>query len=193
MRAEELDGIRILMVDEDRYLAEILSSILESFGVASVRHTTAYDDAIEYLDSLPIECVFTDWLDSDEDGLAIVHHIRGLEDPLLRALPIVLCTARTELEDICAARDAGVTEIIAKPFSPRHVLQKLNSALFQTRNFVSAKGYAGPDRRRKSGQYDGPERRGDYGLAQDQIDDVMDSGPTDSSGDSSGESSGDPQ
>ena len=60
-------------------------------------------------------------------------------------------------EMIAAARDAGVTEFLRKPFAPQHIALRLESLRKAPRPFVEAESYAGPDRRRRVA--DAPKRR----------------------------------
>ena len=74
-------------------------------------------------------------------------------------VPIILLTAHTERSRIMAARDAGVTEICAKPVTARQMWEKIVAVVNNPRPFVKTANYLGPDRRRKREEYNGPERR----------------------------------
>ncbi len=59
-----------------------------------------------------------------------------------------------------AARDAGVTEFLTKPISPKALYQRIVSVVTNPRPFIKTKTYFGPDRRRHASlNYAGPERR----------------------------------
>ena len=58
-----------------------------------------------------------------------------------------------------AARDAGVTEICAKPVTAKQMWEKIVAVVNNPRPFVKTAGYFGPDRRRRMEDYAGPERR----------------------------------
>lgn len=66
---------------------------------------------------------------------------------------------------ILAARDAGVTEFLRKPFAAVHIESRLTSIFGAPREFVEGGGYKGPDRRRKRAEFKGSERRS--GAAKD--------------------------
>jgi hypothetical protein len=61
---------------------------------------------------------------------------------------------------ILAARDAGVTEFLRKPFAAVHVESRLTSIFGAPREFVEGGGYQGPDRRRRRAEFKGDDRRG---------------------------------
>ena len=106
-----------------------------------------------------VDCIFVDNMNQKENGLELTKHIRHEEDNSLRKLPIILCTAFTGFQSITSARDAGVTEILAKPVSPDQIMEKMENALFNKRDFVEIEAYSGPDRRRRTIDYSGEEDR----------------------------------
>jgi hypothetical protein len=58
------------------------------------------------------------------------------------------------------ARDAGVTEFLAKPISANALYQRVLNIVANPRPFIKTKTYFGPDRRRNvNPNYNGPERR----------------------------------
>ena len=59
------------------------------------------------------------------------------------------------------ARDAGVTEFMAKPVSVKALCARINAIIDAPRPFIRANGYFGPDRRRRVLPFNGPERRND--------------------------------
>ena len=126
-----------------------MRSILEAFEVAQVQMTTEYDDAVRRLKNHKYDCIFVDNMMSEKNGLMLTKYIRRQQDVTLRKIPIILCTAFTGLQSIINARDAGVTEILAKPVSPDQIMAKMNVALFNPRAFIDAEVYSGPDRRRR--------------------------------------------
>ena len=61
---------------------------------------------------------------------------------------------------VTVARDAGVTEFLAKPISAKGLYQRILNVVANPRPFIKTKTYFGPDRRRNtSNAYIGPERR----------------------------------
>jgi len=61
---------------------------------------------------------------------------------------------------VVAARDAGVTEFLAKPISAKALYQRVLNVVANPRPFIRTRSYFGPDRRRNANpNYAGPERR----------------------------------
>jgi DNA-binding response OmpR family regulator len=73
-----------------------------------------------------------------------------------------MVTGHTEKTRVTAARDAGVTEFLAKPISAKALYQRIVNVVANPRPFIRTKTYFGPDRRRGvNANYTGPERRKD--------------------------------
>jgi hypothetical protein len=61
---------------------------------------------------------------------------------------------------VIGARDAGVTEFLAKPISAKGLYQRILNVVANPRPFIKTETYFGPDRRRNvNASYAGPERR----------------------------------
>ena len=71
-----------------------------------------------------------------------------------------MLTGHSERKRVVAARDAGITEFMAKPISANALYQRILNVVANPRPFVKTKTYFGPDRRRNvNPNYVGPERR----------------------------------
>ena len=94
------------------------------------------------------------------DGLELTQMIR---QPGANANPyvaIIMLTGHSEKKRVASARDAGVTEFLAKPISAKGLYQRIVNVVANPRPFIKTKTYFGPDRRRNTNNaYIGPERR----------------------------------
>jgi DNA-binding response OmpR family regulator len=71
-----------------------------------------------------------------------------------------MLTGHSEKKRVLEARDAGVTEFLAKPISAKALYQRILNVVVNPRPFIKTKTFFGPDRRRNhSSSYVGPERR----------------------------------
>ena len=88
-------------------------------------------------------------------------------------VPIIMLTGHTHVDRVLQARDAGVTEFLAKPISINAILSRLVAIVDHPRPFVRTKSYFGPCRRRRDDhQYQGPERRSESYAANTSVDAV---------------------
>lgn len=150
-RRERLVKLNVLVADRDHRTASLVQRILFSFGFRNMDVTTSGDSALALLRSRPYDIIITEWNMSPIDGLTLVKAIRNAKDDkrIPRDIPIIMLTARADKESVRDARDAGITEFVAKPFSAKTISNRIIQIIDNPRAFVEAPGYVGPDRRRR--------------------------------------------
>ncbi len=155
-----LNKLRILVVDENSHIRQLLRTILQSVGVGSIQLSS---DAVEGFNTYcqkEFDVVFTDSDVKPISGLGLVDLIRTSPKSPNPYVPIIMLSTFSDLEEVKEARDHGVTEFLAKPFTVDFVLKRLEAVIENPRSFVRTDTYFGPDRRRKADpNYDGEERR----------------------------------
>jgi len=149
----------MLVVDDSRAMREIMKTILKGLGVGEVLTARQSDEALEILSRKVPDLIFVDWWMTPMDGIEFVRHLRRDPDSPCRFVPIVMCTGYTEVPHVMAARDAGVTEFLAKPVSAAAVARRIEEVIRRPRNFVRADRFFGPDRRRLAKAPEGQGRR----------------------------------
>ena len=94
------------------------------------------------------------------DGLELVQMIRQPGGNANPYIPIIMLTGHSEKHRVMRARDAGITEFLAKPISATALYERILNLIANPRPFIRTKTYFGPDRRRNAAaSYIGPERR----------------------------------
>jgi DNA-binding response OmpR family regulator len=94
------------------------------------------------------------------DGLELAQMIRQPGANSNPYVPIIMLTGHSEKRRVMSARDAGITEFMAKPISAKSLYQRILNVVCNPRPFIKTKSYFGPDRRRNvNPNYIGPERR----------------------------------
>ena len=160
MQVNTLNRLSVLIVDDNAHMIHIVRTMLRGFGIV---HTFEARDPAEGLNIAredAIDIVILDYQMDLLDGLEFTRMIRTAKDSHNRFVPIILLTAYTERSRIARARDAGVTEICAKPINAIELYRKISACINDPRPFVKTKNFFGPDRRRRSHQgYSGEERR----------------------------------
>ncbi|MCP5361926.1 MAG: response regulator [Hyphomicrobiales bacterium] len=94
------------------------------------------------------DLLITDWEMPEMTGLELVQYIRSHPKALNFFVPIIMLTGRAERENIERARDAGITEFLAKPFTIEDLRKRIISVVETPRPFVLSRSYNGPCRRR---------------------------------------------
>jgi two-component system, OmpR family, phosphate regulon response regulator OmpR len=117
------DSPHILIVDDDDRIRTLLSRFLRDSGY---RVTTA-DNAAEArarIAGLTFDLLVLDVMMPGENGLDLARFIRTSSQ-----VPILMLTARAEIEDRLAGLQTGVDDYLTKPFDPRELLLRITSIL----------------------------------------------------------------
>jgi len=140
----------------------LLRTLLKAFGINDIRECAEGSAALEALAFKMPDFVVVDLAMAPMDGLQFTRAVRSSENEMLSVLPIIMCTGYTERRRVEAARDAGVTEIVAKPVAPAKLFKRIEEIVLRPRPIVRTPTYNGPSRRRhNSPDYLGPWRRQD--------------------------------
>lgn len=171
------DKISVMVVDDNPHMRKLTTALLHALGVKDVREAADGADAFKEMKVSAPDLVICDWVMQPIDGIDFVRLIRTAPDSSNPYLPIIMLTGHTELARVQEARDAGVTEFLAKPISAKNIYQRLLNVIENPRPFVKSKAYFGPDRRRKTEDYTGPEKREENknkeGLSPEEVDKLM--------------------
>jgi two-component system, chemotaxis family, chemotaxis protein CheY len=154
------DLLKILLVDDNQYMRLLLAEILRAIGVTRIHEANDGAEGMKMMRDYPIDVVMTDLSMQPMDGIDFVKLLRTSPNSPNRMVPVVMITGHSTLARVNEARDAGVTEFLAKPLTARGVVERLHQAIDNKRPFIQAAGYFGPDRRRRTDpKFVGPWRR----------------------------------
>jgi DNA-binding response OmpR family regulator len=118
--------LRILIVDDDARLFELLQSYLEPNGVVSV-HAENGRRGLEALAASAFDAVLLDVMMPELDGLKTLQKIRDKS-----RVPVIMLTAKGDETDRVVGLEMGADDYLAKPFSPRELLARLRAVLRRT-------------------------------------------------------------
>ena len=172
--AYDFQSLRVLVVDDSRSMRHIIRSILSALGCREVRESGDAPAAFKEMQNFAADIIVVDWYMEPLDGLEFVLLVRTAKDSRNPFVPIIMLSGFTEYRRVAEARDAGVSEVLTKPVSPRSLMHKLRLAIYRPRPFIISPAYTGPDRRRRKNiKYAGIERSRTLGLHQDDIDALL--------------------
>ncbi|RIK99586.1 MAG: two-component system response regulator [Proteobacteria bacterium] len=156
----DFNKLRFLCCDDNAHMRRILRTLLHSFGAREVYEAEEGATALEMYNHYAPDIIITDWAMPIFDGIELAQMIRQPDAYGNPYVPIIMLTGHSEKRRVTMARDAGVTEFLAKPISANGLYQRLLNVVLNPRPFIKTKTYFGPDRRRNTGgSYIGPERR----------------------------------
>ena len=114
---------RVLLIDDDARLHELLASYLGQNGV-SVAHAPDGQRGLAALDAGVYDAVLLDVMMPGMDGLEVCKRIRAKS-----RVPVLMLTATGDETDRVVGLELGADDYLAKPFSPRELLARLRAVL----------------------------------------------------------------
>lgn len=114
--------MRLLLAEDEQALAKALKAILERNNYSV---DTVYDGqtALEYLESDNYDGVILDIMMPKVDGITVLKELRGRGN----LLPVLLLTAKSEVDDKVLGLDAGANDYLTKPFHSRELLARIRA------------------------------------------------------------------
>ena len=156
----DFNRLRFLVIDDNAHMRHILRTVLQGFGAREVYEAEDGAAGLEAFTQYMPDIVLTDWAMPVFDGLELAQMIRRPGANANPYVPIIMLTGHSQKSRVVGARDAGVTEFLAKPISAKALYQRILNVIANPRPFIKTQTYFGPDRRRNvNPNYVGPERR----------------------------------
>ncbi|MDE0048909.1 MAG: response regulator transcription factor [Rhodospirillales bacterium] len=116
-------AIRLLMIEDDRALAEMVATYLDKAGM-TLDHRESAEAGLAAALRGGYDAVVLDLMLPDGDGLTVCREIRARSD-----VPILMLTARGEEADRIVGLEIGADDYLPKPFNPRELLARLRAIL----------------------------------------------------------------
>jgi two-component system chemotaxis response regulator CheY len=117
----------ILIVDDYKTMLRIIRNLLKQLGFDNVDEATDGSAALQRLRDKPYGLVISDWNMEPMSGLQLLKEVRA--DSRLKDMPFVMITAESKSENVIAAKQAGVTNYIVKPFNAATLKTKLTATI----------------------------------------------------------------
>lgn len=121
-------NMNILIVDDYKTMLRIIRNLLKQLGFNNIDEATDGSMALQQLRSgQTYGLVISDWNMEPMTGLQLLREVRA--DAKLKALPFIMVTAESKSENVIAAKEAGVSNYIVKPFNAETLKAKMVSVL----------------------------------------------------------------
>jgi len=158
----DIQRVRFLVIDNNAHMRRIVRTLLNGFGARDILEAADGATGLDMVKNHTPDIILTALTLPVFDGLELTQMIRQPDDGAHCFVPIIMITSQPDKTLVVAARDAGITEFLAKPFSAKALYERIVNVVANPRPFIKTKTYFGPDRRRNTGSnYAGPERRKD--------------------------------
>lgn len=122
------ESMRILAVDDDSFVLELIPKIAANAGSTDVSTVTSGEEALAMLENatVPFDCFLLDIKMPEMDGIELCTRIRAMAD--YRDTPIIMLTAMTDLDYLDRALRAGASDYTSKPFDVIEFAERLQIA-----------------------------------------------------------------
>jgi two-component system chemotaxis response regulator CheY len=118
-------SMNVLIVDDYKTMLRIFRNLLRQLGVENVDEATDGGTALTKLRESDYGLVISDLIMQPMTGLQLLKEVRA--DEKLKQIPFIMVTAESKAENVVAAKEAGVTNYIVKPFNAATLKQKLEA------------------------------------------------------------------
>jgi two-component system chemotaxis response regulator CheY len=120
-------NIPILIVDDYKTMLRIIRNLLRQLEFQNVEEASDGASALQALEQQDFALVISDWNMEPMTGLQLLREVR--KSPRLKHIPFIMITAESKTENVIAAKEAGVSNYIVKPFNAETLKAKLASVL----------------------------------------------------------------
>lgn len=117
---------RILVVEDEQPIREMLSFILDQHGYQAVEAGDIDSAQAQLREPYP-ELILLDWMLPGGSGVALCKQLK--RDEATRQIPVIMLTARGEEEDKVRGLEAGADDYVTKPFSPKELMARVKAVI----------------------------------------------------------------
>jgi two-component system, chemotaxis family, chemotaxis protein CheY len=120
-------ALNVLIVDDYKTMLRIIRNLLKQIEFDNVDEATDGAEALGKLRAGAYGLVISDWNMQPMSGLDLLREVRA--DARLKATPFIMVTAESKMENVVAAKQAGVSNYIVKPFNAETLREKIEKVL----------------------------------------------------------------
>lgn len=117
----------VLIVDDYKTMLRIIRNLLRQLGFTNIDEATDGSQALQKLRQANFDLIISDWNMEPMTGLQLLREVRA--DAKLKHIPFIMVTAESKSENVIAAKEAGVSNYIVKPFNAETLKGKMISVI----------------------------------------------------------------
>ena len=115
----------VLIVDDYNTMVRIIRNLLRQLGFEHIDDANDGSEALEKTQQLKYGLVISDWNMEGMTGIDLLQKVRT--NPAMSSTPFIMVTAESKTENVIAAKKAGVSNYIVKPFNAQTLKSKIDS------------------------------------------------------------------
>ncbi len=120
-------NMNVLIVDDYKTMLRIIKNLLKQLGFNNVDEALDGSQALQTFQTKEYGLVISDWNMEPMSGLELLKQVRG--GSRNANVPFIMVTAESKTENVIAAKQAGVSNYIVKPFNAETLKQKISSVI----------------------------------------------------------------
>lgn len=120
-------NMSVLIVDDYKTMLRIVRGLLDQIGFRNVDEATDGTMAFDMIKKKQYGLVISDWNMEPMSGYELLQKVRAEES--LKKLPFIMITAESKTDNVIAAKKAGVSNYIVKPFNAETLKNKMTAVL----------------------------------------------------------------
>ncbi|MBC7635315.1 MAG: chemotaxis response regulator CheY [Acetobacteraceae bacterium] len=120
-------AMNVLIVDDYKTMLRIIRNLLKQIDFNNVEEATDGVEALAKMRTNNFGLVISDWNMAPMTGLQLLQEVRA--DARLKQTPFIMITAESKTENVIAAKQAGVSNYIVKPFNAETLKEKIEKVL----------------------------------------------------------------
>jgi len=120
--------MNVLIVDDYKTMLRIIRNLLKQLGFNNVDEALDGTQALELMKHKHYGLVISDWNMEPMTGIDLLQAVRANDDKH-KDVPFIMVTAESKAENVIAAKQAGASNYIVKPFNADTLKQKISSAI----------------------------------------------------------------
>ncbi len=119
--------MHILVVDDYNTMRRIVRNLLKQLGFENIDEAADGGEAFKKLQEATFHMVISDWNMEPVTGMELLKQVRANDK--LKHLPFIMVTAESKPENVIAAKQAGVSNYIVKPFNAETLKTKMTAVI----------------------------------------------------------------
>ncbi len=121
--------MNVLIVDDYKTMLRVIRNLLGQIGFKNVDEASDGKQALELIGQKNYGLIISDWNMEPMSGLDLLKSVRAKPDVPVAQTPFIMITAENKMDNVIAAKQAGVNNYIVKPFSAERLKDKMSSVL----------------------------------------------------------------